>query len=430
MSFVSLLTKIAVPFTHAEDLDGLAKTLSTAKIVLLGESSHGTRDFYHWRAVLTKTLVKDYGYNFVAAEADWPPSMEVNKFVMGRKETQDTKEVLRSNYTRWPTWMWSNENMEEFIDWLRKYNESLKAEEKCGFYGFDVYSLFESMDRVLTLLEEIDHELAENARNRYACFDPYQSDEKSYLRSLSSIPEGCRKQAVTELKELLQIALKEKETGEDLFDAIQNARIVQNAESYYHTMIDGNEDSWNVRDRHMTDTLMALLDRYGPNSKGIVWAHNTHVGDYRATSMVEEGQVNVGGLIREKLGKENVQIVGFSTYKGSVIASHKWGGLIDVMQVPQGRPGSVEADCHEICRKCTISRFIVSFDQLSEEERKIIDKDRGHRAIGVVYHPEVERYGNYVRTKLSQRYDHFIFIDTTQALKPLTPPKRKLNESK
>jgi len=296
--------------------------------------------------------------------------------------------------------------------------------KKCGFYGFDVYSLFESIERVLELLEKIDPELADNARLRYACFDPYQSDEKSYLRSLSRIPEGCRKQAITELKELLQIALKEKETGEDFFDAIQNARIVQNAESYYHTMIEGNEDSWNVRDRHMTDTLMALLDRHGPNSKGIVWAHNTHVGDYRATSMVEEG-----GLVRERLGKENVQIVGFSTYKGSVIASHKWGGLIDNMPVPPGRPGSVEADCHDICRKCTVPRFFVSFDELSEDERKIIDKDRGHRAIGVVYHPEVERYGNYVRTKLSQRYDHFIFIDTTQALKPLTPPKRKLNES-
>jgi erythromycin esterase-like protein len=399
-------------------LEPLINSIKDKKIVMLGESSHGTKEFYELRSLISKELILNHGFNFISVEGDWPACQLINQFIQLKDASYNghkAKSIL-SQFSRWPTWMWANEEIAELITWLKTYNYSKK--KPAGFYGFDVYSLYDSIEQVISLLSKIEPELAIKAKSYYACFESYRHNEMAYARSLFNIPEGCKKSVLSVLNETLKYKLdKINNQSEIMFDALQNARIVSNAERYYRAMIFGEEDSWNVRDHHMMNTLSMLLDHYGHDAKGIVWAHNTHIGDYKATNMVMEGQVNVGGLAREIYGKDQVALVGLSTYSGRVIASGAWDGPIEVLPIPKAKDKSVESEFHNAILKIGFSDFYITMD--NESEFSPLAEIHDQRAIGVVYHPPSEQHGNYVPTNLSKRYDAFIFFDETTAINPL-----------
>ncbi|MGZ3705631.1 MAG: erythromycin esterase family protein [Bdellovibrionota bacterium] len=410
----------AKPFEDTADLRPLVNKLAEARVVMLGEASHGTHEFYDWRTKISRELIEHHGFRFIAVEGDWPPCWQLNNFVHGKEGDAHT---ALQHFRRWPTWMWANSEALELAEWMRSFNEQAPPDKKVGFYGMDVYSLFESIEAATEQLNKISPFLAKKMKTRFACFEPFQRDEKAYARSLLHFPAGCHDEVARNLKEILEHRLEEGPPGnapfgDALFDAQQNTRIVANAENYYRTMVHGNEDSWNVRDRHMFETLGILLDRYGTHSKGIVWAHNTHIGDYRATDMVLQGQINIGGLVREAMGEKNVALVGFGTYEGDVIASHAWDGPIERMPVPKGKPGSIEAAFHKASAALGERAFYLDLNTKQAKLGPFSDM-RGHRAIGVVYQPKFEAFGNYVPTSLSGRYDAFLFFDHSTALDPL-----------
>jgi erythromycin esterase-like protein len=407
--------RVAVPFTEISQLRDLIERLGQRRIVMLGEASHGTHEFYEWRHHISRALVEEYGFNFIAVEGDWPACQQVNRYIQG--ESQSDSRASFSKFRRWPTWMWANSDILNLVQWLRKCNDLRSTQTRVGFYGLDIYSLFESMDEVVSTLERLDTSLAQQVKERYECFEPFQRNEKAYARSLLDFPEGCEVHVLENLKALLQVRLKGMRK-EALFDVRQNARIAANAENYYRTVVQGNEDSWNVRDRHMLETLKILLEHHGPRSKGIVWAHNTHVGDHRATDMVARGQINIGGLARELWGERQVALVGFGTYVGEVIASYAWGAPMQRFVVPPGRLGSYEDAFHRTADRLETSQLCLNFmEELNNAH--VFREVRGHRAIGVVYNPDCESFGNYVPTSLSHRYDAFLFFDRTRALRPL-----------
>lgn len=406
------------PFKDPLDLAPLIERIKDSKVVMLGEATHGTHEFYDWRRIISQILIEHHGFDFIAVEGDWPPCQELNSFISEENPYSTSRQAL-SAFHRWPTWMWANAEIAELVEWLQRFNKARTLDRAVGFHGLDVYSLFESMAVTIDRLEKINPFLARRARVLYGCFDRFRQDERKYARSLIEYPEGCLSEVIQVLNELLSFrldGLRDREAA--LFDARQNARIVRNAEDYYRTMMIGNEDSWNIRDRHMMETLEMLLDHYGPEAKGIVWEHNTHIGDYRATDMLAMGQVNIGGLAREKLGEEQVTLVGFGTHQGTVIASHAWDGPIETLSVPPGHEGSYEAAFHEACLKTGDSRSLLVMDEDDRDPEAPLSQVLGHRAIGVVYDPAHERWGNYVPTSLANRYDAFVFIDRSRAVEP------------
>jgi erythromycin esterase len=411
------ILKIAQPLKKPEDLGPLIDQIAKSKIVMLGEASHGTHEFYQWRRIISEWLITKHGFKFIAVEGDWPACEDLNQYVLGN--SNDTALRALKSFTRWPTWMWANTDVARLASWMKTHNHIAKPHQRAGFHGLDVYSLFESIAVVLKQAEKINPFLAKRLRLRYACFDPYQHDERAYAKSLLEFPEGCEQEVNETLQELLKMRLENAgNLSEALFDAEQNARVVANAEKYYRAMLHADDNSWNIRDRHMLETLDVLLKHYGEESKCIVWAHNTHIGDYRATDMVRQGNINIGGLAREKWGADAVSLVGFGSYQGKVTASHAWDGPIETITVPPGRPGSTEAAFHEAALKLEEDAFFVS---LQDPHTKLgpLSTIQGHRAIGVVYQPEHEHFGNYVPTSLTRRYDAFVYIDQTTALEPL-----------
>jgi erythromycin esterase len=421
-NLINEIVSTSVPFQDMRDFSPLIDKIKDRRVVMLGESSHGTKEFYEWRSKLSAELIQKHGFCFIAVEGDWPPCQEINRYIQ-RRNSLGAFDTLNS-FSRWPTWMWGNTEMVGLLDWLRDYN--LMSERMVGFHGLDVYSLFESMEEVVRRLNELDPDLARRVMEFYECFEPFKQDERAYARSLFSFPAGCEDETIKSLEAILSRNLN----GEAMFDAEQNARIVKNAEKYYRAMVfSAGDQSWNVRDQHMLETMDMLLDRYGENSKCIIWEHNTHIGDYRATDMVMDGQVNLGGLAREKYGAENVALVGFSTYQGSVIASQAWDGELEVMEIPPGKTDSLEAHLHAAVPRVGHPDYYLIFGDESQDSP--FNEYIGHRAIGVIYHPGHERSGNYVPTKLAQRYDALVFLDQTQALSPLAlrVDRRKLPET-
>ncbi|HXH75914.1 MAG TPA: erythromycin esterase family protein [Bacteriovoracaceae bacterium] len=399
----------STPMQSMSDLGPLLDKIKDKKVVMLGESSHGTKEFYEWRSLISRELIEHHGFNFIAVEGDWPPCQEINRYIQ-HKNLLSPFETL-SSFSRWPTWMWGNTQMLDTMEWMRDLNGPDR--KQIGFHGLDVYSLYESLDEVIRQLTDVDPAMAARIKDSYGCFEPYRHDEMAYVKSLFKRPEGCEKEVAEALEEIL----KEKLHGnESFFDATQNAKIINNAEKYYRSMV-FTHDSWNVRDRHMMDTVDMLLGHYGPESKGIVWAHNTHIGDYHATDMVAHKQVNIGGLARERLGREKVALVGFTTDHGSVIASSAWDGPIQILDVPVGRRGSLEALLKRAIPEVGHNDFFVTFDDV--EEHSTLFDYKGHRAIGVVYNPHLEGMGNYVPSAVAGRYDALVFIEETTALTPL-----------
>jgi erythromycin esterase len=398
------ILKRAHPLNDPKDLTPLIHHIKNSKVVMLGEASHGTHEFYEWRFQISKVLIEKYGFDFIAVEGDWPPCQAVNKFVK-YGSGQSGFSVLRK-FERWPTWMWANSETLELIEWL--------SGRGVGFHGLDIYSLFESIDEVLKILDKTDPVLAERARNHYRCFEEFNRDEKAYVKSLLGFSESCEKDVIETLQRLLRKRLKDEEAH---FDAVQNARIVKNAEDYYRAMIHAEDNTWNIRDRHMMETLDMLFNYYGPQSKGIVWEHNTHIGDYRATDMVRHGHINIGGLARQQYGEDRVSLVGFGTYEGTVTASHSWEGPTERMNIPPAKKGSYEEIFHSQTLDVGADDYYILMDRAARNSA--LSEQRGHRAIGVVYDPDHERWGNYVPTVLAERYDAFVFIDQSQALLPL-----------
>ena len=382
------------------ELDPLLERASRARYVLLGEASHGTSEYYTWRAEITKRLVEEHGFNIVAVEGDWPDCWSVNEWLRtppdARKSAVDALRV----FERWPTWMWANHEVADLVKWMREHNWNAPPSRQVGFYGLDVYSLWDSLDVVLRHLEEHAPDSLAAARDALACFEPYGRDEQEYASAtVGWVPKTCE-------REVVELLAQTRKAGPSL-NVEQNAVVARNAELYYRTMVRGGAESWNVRDRHMVDTLERLMEHAGAGARCVVWEHNTHVGDARATDMAESGMVNVGQLVREAHAPEDVFIVGFGSYEGSVIAAGSWGARMTRFDVPEARDDSWEAYFHER-----------GGDQLVFREQ-IPEGQRGHRAIGVVYDPHTEAWGNYVPTVLRDRYDAFLFLDRTRALRPL-----------
>src|SRR4051794_5122467 len=403
---------LSFPLEDSDDLDPLMERIGNACYVLLGEASHGTHEYYLWRSRISRRLIDEKGFRFIAVEGDWPDCFQVNRYVQGELEDSHAEDVLRG-FTRWPTWMWANWEIVALAEWMRLRNSARPDEEKIGFYGLDVYSLWESLYAVSGYLREHHPEAIEAAYRAFRCFEPYGEDPQEYAVATLFMPDACQ----DEVLDLLRIVREQVATqvGDDAMslDAIMNAEAVKDAAAYYRTMVQGGAESWNLRDRHMADTLDRLMDHYGPDARAIVWEHNTHIGDARYTSMVNEGMYNVGQLVREEHGDDGVVLVGFGSAEGTVIAGQQWDAPMEVMPVPPARAGSWEHALHLMGAEDRLLLFqppVATTDALAAP--------RGHRAIGVVYHPDAE-WGNYVPTVLPLRYDAFLYLDQTQALHPL-----------
>lgn len=427
-----------------KNIDFLLDRIGDAEYVLLGEASHGTSEFYKWRSEISKRLIKEKGFSFIAVEGDWPDCYKVNKYVKGNSEIYKTAKELLYSFNRWPTWMWANIEMIELVEWLKEYNKNAGDGEdhKVGFYGLDLYSLWESMEEIIQYLKRVDPLLLKDAIKAYNCFEPYNKEVEAYARATAFVPKNCEKEVIDMLVALRSRHAtlgKNHQNKEEYFNAEQNAIIVKDAENYYRTMIRGDVNSWNLRDTHMMDTLERLVTFHsnsGSNNKrtkSIVWAHNTHIGDARFTDMSPSGMINIGQLVREKKGVQNTVLIGFSTFEGTVIAAREWGARMEIMNVPKAMEDSWDHFLHnldeeEIDNENRDKTIVFERDSyLNNLLQKVKDnaiydehyETRGQRAIGVVYNPQYEKYGNYVPTILPLRYDALLFIDVSNALYPL-----------
>jgi erythromycin esterase-like protein len=410
----------ALPLTTPDDLDPLIDAIGDARYVLLGEASHGTSEFYTWRAELSRRLITEKQFSFIGVEGDWPDCYRVNRFVKGYPDSGESAAEVLHAFDRWPTWMWANRDVVALAEWLHDHNRHLPADQKVGFYGLDVYSLWESMAAVVNYLEGVDPNFARTARQAYTCFEPFHEDVQEYARATAMVPTSCEDEAVAVLRALRSRAQEYREDGnEAYFNAEQNALVARGAELYYRTMVRGGPTSWNVRDHHMVDTLDRLVQHHGDRAKTIVWEHNTHVGDARFTDMARAGMINVGQLVRQSHEEEGVVLVGFATHHGTVIAGEEWGAPMHRMQVPDARVGSIEDLIHR-ATEGEDALLIFNGDQNGGIEG--LDEPLDNRAIGVVYDPRAERYGNYVPTIVPRRYDALLFIDETRAVDPLHMP--------
>ena len=401
--------------------DALLEGIGDARVVLLGEATHGTHEFYRERAFITRRLITEKRFAAVAIEADWPDAYRINRFVRGTSADEEAIQAL-ADFGRFPTWMWRNADVLDFIGWLRSHNETQPAETRAGFYGLDLYSLRASMQAVLGYLDKVDPDAARRARRRYGCFDQFSEKMQEYGYAASfGLHPSCELEVVTQLLELnrqrAEYASRDgRVAADEFFYAAQNARLVKNAEEYYRTMFRGRADSWNLRDRHMVDTLQELLrflDRTRPGARVVVWAHNSHLGDARATEMSERGELNVGQLVREEYGAKAV-LVGFTTYAGTVTAASEWDGPAHRKHVRPALAGSYERLFHDV----GIPRFLLPL-RTDLDLASALAARRLERAIGVLYLPESERASHYFHARLPEQFDFVLHFDETRAVEPL-----------
>ena len=427
LSETVLLTDVLQEAAHPllgeiADYDPLMELIGDAPLVLIGEASHGTHEFYRERAQITKRLIKEKGFTAVAVEADWPDAYRVNRYVRGVSSDADAAEAL-SGFKRFPAWMWRNADVLDFVGWLRTYNDDLPPNAiKAGFYGLDLYSLHTSIAAVLDYLDRVDPAAAQRARARYACFDHFGKNEQAYGYATGlGIAEPCEDQVVSQLLELYQNSAEYawrdgRIAADEHFFATENARLVMNAERYYRSMFRGRVSSWNLRDAHMVETLESLrgfLRNQNSHSKVVVWEHNSHLGDARATRMAQEGEWNVGQLVRERHNDDAV-LVGFTTHHGTVTAASNWDAPAERKQVRPALEGSYEALFHEL----NIPRFLLTFGK-TDSATAVLHEPLLERAIGVIYRPETERASHYFQARLSAQFDAVIHFDETRAVEPL-----------
>jgi erythromycin esterase-like protein len=405
-----------------EDFTPLLERIGDAPIVLLGEASHGTHEFYRARAELTRRLIEEKQFTLIAMEADWPDAYRVNRWIRGVSQDATAEEALRG-FSRFPTWMWRNSDILDLVGWLRAHNDALPAgAARVGFYGLDLYALYSSIRAVMQYLEQVDGQLAQQARAAYGCFEQFGEDTQAYGYSTSiGWTPSCEQEVVRQLialrKAAAELAERDGRIPEDeYFFAEQNARLIVSAEAYYRAMFRSRVGSWNLRDRHMTDTLDELLTHFrakGQQPKIVVWAHNSHLGDARATQAGTAGEWNVGQLVRERHGQQAVSI-GFTTYAGTVTAASDWDGPAERKRVRPALAGSFEAGFHDT----GLERFLLLLDQPELTE---LDRPRLERAIGVIYRPETERISHYFAARLRSQFDAVFHYDHTRAVEPLEP---------
>lgn len=408
---VAAIKEQSLPLNE-QSLDNIIEAIDNAQIVMIGEASHGTSEFYTIRAELSKRLINQKGFNVIAVEGDWPSVQGVNRYVKGYEEGDESaRDILLKSFNRWPTWMWANEEVGKFTEWLKEKNTTL--DKKIGFYGIDLYSLYESIDEVLNFLSENPKyklEL-EHAKKAFSCFEPYNKMPEQYALSAAHFTDECISEVSSLLKSLRSNEERYSDKYEEDLNVIMNALVVKNAEAYYREMIQ-DAISWNTRDLHMVEAINELIKYHGEDAKIIIWEHNTHIGDASETSMKEEQMINVGQLIREQYGKDNTFAIGFGTYQGTVIAADSWGEPLKIIDVPASKLNTWEGQLHAAGEEDKVLIF-------NEENRELFNDWIGHRAIGVVYNPEFEAYGNYVPSRVGSRYDAFIFIDHSKALRPI-----------
>ena len=404
------------------DYDSLIEMVGEARFVLLGEASHGTHEFYRERALITKRLIYQRGFNAVAVEADWPDAYRINRFVRGEGPDLDSVDAL-SGFKRFPQWMWRNADVLDFVGWLREHNdEQSYANRKAGFYGLDLYSLHASIEAVLAYLGKVDPEAAKRARHHYSCFEHFGKEIETYGYAAGfGLAPTCEAAVVKELVALRRKAMdylqRDGQVAADAyFCAEQNARVVKNAEEYYRNMFRREVSSWNLRDNHMMESLVSLaehLGKQGTPAKIVVWAHNSHLGDARATQMGERGELNLGQLVRERFAKEAVSI-GFTTYTGTVTAASDWDAPAERKQVRPGHRDSYEALFHEV----DTPRFFLNLRDNAQLAAQLRN-ERLERAIGVIYRPETEMQSHYFNARLPDQFDGIIHFDHTRAVEPL-----------
>jgi erythromycin esterase-like protein len=398
----------------------LLESIGDARAVLIGEASHGTHEFYDTRAQLTKALIRRKGFNVLAVEADWPDAYRVNRWVRHASDDPDAVTAL-ADFTRFPRWMWRNRDVVAFIEWLRQHNAPLDAAARVGLYGLDLYSLHRSIEAVLAYLKKVDPVAAARARYRYACFEDFAEDSQAYgYAATVGLSRSCEDDVVAELLALRRRAAEYatrdgRVAADEYFFAEQNARLVRNAEEYYRAMFGGRVESWNRRDTHMMETLEALLAhirRTSGDAKVVVWAHNSHLGDARAMQMGDQGELNLGQLVRQSMGRD-ARLIGFTTHTGTVTAASNWDEPPQRKTVRPSLAGSYERLFHD----AGITRFLLLLDR--PEIRPALARPRLERAIGVIYRPETERMSHYFHARLPQQFDAILHIDETTALEPL-----------
>ncbi|MEW5804310.1 MAG: protein-L-isoaspartate(D-aspartate) O-methyltransferase [bacterium] len=409
------------------DLSGLLNRIGSARLVLMGEASHGTAEFYELRARITQELIIRKGFTIVAVEADWPDAAWINHYI------QDTPATLALSeerpFSRFPGWTWANTSMLSFIEWLRHYNQTIgSVEQTIGFYGLDLYSLYSSIAAVLRYLDSVDSETARIARQRYGCLSPWEHDPAAYgAAALSDRYKECESEMVAMLQDLMRKRMEyAARDSRFFFDEVQKARLIANAGRYYRLMYYGSVSSWNLRDHHLFETLKMLLDVSGPSSRAVVWAHNSHLGDASATEMGAQGEYNVGQLCRKAFGEEGVYLIGFGTDHGTVAAASNWDGPMEVMNVRPAHPESYERLCHD----SRVEAFFLplkspspahSLTPLKEQLKQGLLIQRLERAIGAVYRPETEILSHYFHASLPRQFDEYVWFDETRAVTPLGP---------
>lgn len=402
------------PLSDAQAFGAMFDRFADGKVVLLGEATHGTSEFYRARAAISRRLIERHGFTIVAVEADWPDAARIDAYVRHRAVPPGDDTAFQ----RFPAWMWRNEEVEDFVNWLREHNRGLPESERVEFRGLDVYSLNASIRAVLDYLDKVDPDAAGEARGRYGCLSPWQSDPARYGRAvMTGQKKPCDEALLAQLKSMLSRRLDYLTSGSggDFFDAIQNAKVAHAAEHYYRIMYEGATESWNLRDRHMFNTLQSLLARRD-NAKAVVWAHNSHIGNAAATAMGWQGEFNIGELCRTAFRDEAV-LVGFGTDRGTVAAASDWDAAMEIKAVRPAR-----SDSHErIFRDAGLGRFLTDWRQNGLQDLKqVLSRPRLERAIGVIYRPESELYSHYFEAVMAEQFDAFVWFDETVAVTPLT----------
>jgi erythromycin esterase-like protein len=401
---------LATPLDDRSDLQRVVAQVRGSHVTCLGEASHGTSEFYRWRGALSRRLIEDGDVRWIGVEGDWPDCWRINQWVRGR-ERQDLDAVgALSHFERWPTWMWANHEVAEFLAWLREWNRARPERDQVGFYGLDVYSLWDSLRVVMSWLRVNAPDAVPDALRAWRCFLPYGEDPHEYARGTRLVPMSCEPDVISLLVEVRRRTAGRSD--EAAFDAVQNAEVAAGAERYYRIMVRGDRDSWNIRDHHMTDTIARVAEHHGPDSRGLVWEHNTHVGDARGTDMARHGMVNVGQLLRERLGPDRVSLVGFAGHRGTVLAASGWGRPERVFPLPAARAQTHEDLLHHALGRPAVLTFG------ADRTCGWLTAPLGHRAVGVVYDPAREA-GNYVPTRMGARYDALVWFERTEALHPL-----------
>ncbi|HEX8606791.1 MAG TPA: erythromycin esterase family protein [Pseudoduganella sp.] len=426
-NIIEALKREARPF-DGTDFDYLLECIGDASIVLLGEATHGTREFYRLRAEISKRLIVEKGFDAIAVEADWPDALRVSRYVQHGGDDM-TAEGALGGYKRFPQWMWRNHEIVDLVNWLRAHNAHVASNvRRVGFHGLDLYSLQQSMHSVIAYLERADPEAAKRARERYSCIDHMAEDPQHYgYATTFGMKEDCEKEVVRQLTELTRQAdLHLQEMGgqvpDELFYAQQNARVARNAETYYRSMFQSRDESWNVRDSHMAETLEALREhisqRTGKPGKIVVWAHNSHLGDARATEMGRQGQLNLGQLVRERYRPEDSFLLGFTTHTGTVTAATDWDGPAELKKVVPSRPDSVERLMHDTSTATGLGQFLLPLRGHDSVLARLPSRYL-ERAIGVIYRPDTERQSHYFRADVAKQFDALVHVDRSTALQPL-----------